>query len=66
MLSTCKQYTALILLPGAKLPLVERFGLLNYLFPFPLILDAGYLVLDLQLANALFYVILPPVLGSSI
>jgi hypothetical protein len=31
-----------ILLPGAELPLVESFGLLNDLFPFPSILDAGY------------------------
>jgi hypothetical protein len=46
--------------------LVESFGLLNDLFPFPLILDAGYPVLDLQLANILFNVILPSVLGSSL
>jgi len=31
-----------LLLPGAELPLVESFGLLNDLFPFPLIQDAGY------------------------
>jgi hypothetical protein len=34
-----------LLLPGAELPLVEGFGLLNDLFPFPSILDAGYPVL---------------------
>ena len=54
----------LLLLPGAELPLVESFGLLNDLFPSPSILDAGYPVLDLQLANVLFDVILPSVLGS--
>jgi len=56
----------LLLLPGAELPLVKSFGLLKYLFPFPSILDAGYLVLDLQLANVLFDVIVPSVLGSSL
>jgi len=55
----------LLLLPGAELSLVESSGLLNDLFPFPSILDAGYPVLDLQLANVLFDVILPSVLGSS-
>jgi hypothetical protein len=54
------------LLPGAELPLVEDFGLLNDLFLFSSILDAGYPVLDLQLANVLFDVILPSVLGSSL
>ena len=39
--------------------LAESFGLLNKLFPFPSILDAGYPVLDLQLADVLFDVILP-------
>jgi hypothetical protein len=34
--------------------LVERFGLLDDLFPFPSILDAGYPVLDFQLAIVLF------------
>jgi hypothetical protein len=48
-----------LLLLGAELPLVESFGLLNYLFPFPSILDADYPVLDLQLADVLFDVILP-------
>jgi hypothetical protein len=37
---------AALLLPGAELPLVENFGLLNYLFPFPSILDTCYPVLD--------------------
>ena len=56
----------LLLLPGAELPLVESFGLLNDLFPFPSILDAGYPVLDLYLADVLFDVILPSVLVSSL
>jgi len=56
----------ILLLPGAEFPLVENFGLLNDLFPFPSILDAGYPVLALQLANVLFDVILPSVLGSSL
>jgi len=55
-----------LLLPGAELPLVESVDLLNELFPFPSILDAGYPVFDLQLANVLFAVILPSVLGSSL
>jgi len=56
-----------LLLLLAELPLVEIFGLLNDdLFPFPSILDAGYPVLDLQLANVLFDVILPSVPGSSL
>ena len=55
-----------LILPGAELPLVESFGLLNELFPFPSILDAGYPVFDLHLANVLFDVILPSVLGSSL
>jgi hypothetical protein len=37
-----------LFLPGAKLPLVESFGLLSDIFPFPIILDAGYLVFDLH------------------
>ena len=56
----------LLLLPGAELPLVESFDLLNDLFPFPSILDAGYPVFDLHLADVLFDVILPSVLGSSL
>ena len=55
-----------ILLPGAELPLVESSGLLNDLFPFPSILDAGYPGFDLQLANVLFDVVLPSVLASSL
>jgi len=46
--------------------LVESFGLLNDLFPLPWILDAGYPVFDLHLADFLFDVILPSVLGSSL
>jgi hypothetical protein len=46
--------------------LVESFGPLNDLFPFPSILDAGYPVFDLHLADVLFDVILPSVLGSSL
>jgi len=56
----------LLLLPGAKLPLVESSGLLNELSPFPSILDADYPVFYLQLANVLFDVIVPSVLGSSL
>jgi hypothetical protein len=55
-----------LLLPGAELPLVESFGLLNDLFPLPSILDASYPVLDLHLADILFDAILPSVLGSSL
>jgi hypothetical protein len=44
--------------------LVESFGLLNDLLPFPSILDASYPVFDLHLADVLFDVILPSVLGS--
>ena len=43
--------------------LVESFGLLNNLFPLPSILDAGYPVFDLHLADVLCDVILPSVLG---
>jgi hypothetical protein len=56
----------LLLLPDAEIPLVESFGLLNDLFPFSSILDGGYPVFDLYLANVLFDVILPSVLGSSL
>jgi hypothetical protein len=45
--------------------LVESFGLLNDLFPFSSILDAGYPVFDLHLADVLFDIILPSVLGPS-
>jgi len=34
--------------------MVESFGLVNDLFPFPSILDAGYPVFNLHLANILF------------
>jgi len=58
---------SLLLLPGAELPLmVESFGPLNDLFPFPSILDEGYPVFNLHLANILFDVILPSVLGFSL
>jgi hypothetical protein len=54
----------LLLLPGAERPLMaESFGPLNDLFPFPSILDADYPVFDLHVANVLFDVILPSVLG---
>jgi hypothetical protein len=46
--------------------LVESFGLLNDLFPFPSILDAGYPLFNLHLADVLFDVILPSLLGSSL
>jgi len=46
--------------------LVESFGLLNDLFPLPSILDAGYPVFDLHLADVLCDIILPSVLGSSL
>jgi cytochrome c oxidase subunit IV len=42
--------------------LVESFGLLNDLFLLLSILDAGYPVFDLHLADVLFDVILPSVL----
>jgi len=54
-------------LPGAEHHvMVESFGLLNDPFPFPSILDADYPVFNLHLANILFDVILPSVLGSSL
>jgi len=46
--------------------LFGSFGLLNDLFPFPSILDAGYPVFDLHLADVLFDVILPSVFESSL
>ena len=52
---------------GTELPLMaESYGLLNDIFPFPSILDAGYPIFNLHFANALFDVILPSVLGSSL
>ena len=59
-------FNFLLLLPGAELLMVESFGLLKDLFPFPSILEAGYPAFDLQLTNVLFDVILPFVLGSSL
>jgi len=57
----------LLLLLGAELPLVvESFVLLSDIFPFPSILDTGCPVFNLHLANILFDVILPSVLGSSL
>jgi hypothetical protein len=52
---------------GTELPLVvESYGLLNDIFPFPSIMDAGYPIFSLQLANVLFDIILPSVLGFSL
>ena len=42
--------------------MVESYGLLNDIFPFPSIPDAGYPIFDLNLANVLFDLILPSVL----
>ena len=58
----------LLLLPGAELSLItETFDLLNdLLLPFLSILDASFPIFDLHLANVLFDVILPSVLGSSL
>jgi hypothetical protein len=55
-----------LLLPGAELSLIaESFGLLiDLLLPFLSILDASCPICDLHLANVLFDVILPSVLGS--
>ena len=57
-----------VLLPGAEFSLIaESFDLLNdFLLPFLSILDASYPISDLHLANVLFDVILPSVLGSSL
>jgi hypothetical protein len=46
--------------------LVESFGLLNDLFPLQSILDAGYPVFVIHLADDLFDVILPSLLVSSL
>ena len=57
----------LLLLPGAELSLInESLGLLNEIFPFPSILDTSCPIFDFHLANVLFDVILPSVLGSSL
>jgi len=57
-----------LLLPGVELSLIsDSFGLLNYLLlPFLSILDASCPIFYLHLANVLFDVILPSVLGSSL
>jgi len=46
--------------------MIESYGLLSEIFPFPSILDAGYPIFDLHLANVLFDAVLPSVLGSSL
>jgi len=52
---------------GTELPLVvESFGLLNDIFPFHLILDTGYPIFNLHLANVLLDVVLPSILGCSL
>ena len=52
---------------GVKWLISESFGLLNdLLLPFPSILDASCPIFYLHLANVLFDVILPSVLGSSL
>jgi len=45
--------------------MVESFAPLNDIFPFRSILDAGYPVFNLHLANILLDIILPSILGSS-
>jgi hypothetical protein len=62
----CKQRAAVFFFFQALCFLVESFGLLSVLFPLPSILDAGYPVFYLHLADVLFDVILPYVLGSSL
>ena len=58
----------LLLLPGTELPLIAAsFSLLNdLLLPFLSILDASCPIFYLHLANVLFDVIPPSVLGSSL
>ena len=52
---------------GTKLPLVfESYGLLNDIFPFPSIMEAGYPISKLHLTNVLFDIIIPSVLASSL
>jgi hypothetical protein len=52
---------------GTKIPLaVESYRLHNDIFPFPSTLNAGHPIFNLYLANILFDVILPSVLGSSL
>jgi len=57
-----------LLLPGAELSLIaESFGLLiDLLLPFLSIVDASCPIFYLHLANVLFDIILPSVLGSSL
>jgi hypothetical protein len=56
-----------ILLPGSELSLfAASFGLNSLLLPLLSILDARCPIFYLYLANALFDVILPSVLGSSL
>jgi hypothetical protein len=58
---------AVLLIPSAELSLIaESFCLLNDLLPFLSILDACCPIFYLHLANILFDVILPSVLGSSL
>jgi hypothetical protein len=61
-------FGTILLLPGTELSLIaENFDLLNnLLLPFLSILDASCPIFDLHLANVLFDVILPSVLGSSL
>jgi len=71
--TNCCIYTVYLLMmcytssSGTERPLVfESYGLLNDIFPFPSILDAGYPIFNLHLANVLFDFILPSVIGSSL
>jgi hypothetical protein len=68
IMSTVMLETFLLLLPGTDLSLIaESFGPLNsLLLPFLSILDASYPIFDLHLANVLFDVIFPSVLGFSL
>ena len=63
-----RRIISVLLLPGAELSLItESFDLLNdLLLPFLSILGASCPIFDLHLANVLFGVILPSVLGSSL
>jgi len=51
---------------SVKRLMIESYGLLNDIFPFPSILGAGYPIFDLHLANVLFDSVLRSVLGSSL
>jgi len=46
--------------------MIESYGLLNDIFPFPSILDTGYPIFNPHLANVLFDAILPSLLGSTL